>query len=588
MNVRFLLGPAGSGKTFRCLEEIRARLTADPLGPPLILLAPRQATYQLELQLLSGSGLAGYTRLQIVPFERFAAWLLEQLESPPRALLSEEGRVMVLRALLHQHHGDLTVFGTSSRAAGFARLLSRQLHELQQHRTTPEALRRAAEQIGGAGPLRDKLHDLAFLLERYRDWLARQNSPDAGTLIEQAIERLEDEARRDRSTLRLDGLWLDGAAELTPQELDLLAAIVPFCDEATLAFCLESEPVEDPSWLSTWAVIAQTYRRSRARLAAVEGCKISVEILGRGPHTTRFSCGRLPGVAAGAPRGRQGELFAGPEESLKAATEAASSLIGLLEANWTRPAATAVAVAGSGIALVRCDEPEQEAVAAAREILRFVHAGHRFRECAVLVRNLDTHHAGLRRVFTRYGIPFFLDRRESVAHHPLAQLTRGALHTVQFHWRLTDWFSALKSGLTSLTENEVDLLENAAIANGWEGGAWSRPLELADNPGLGRDCERCRERVMPAFLKLRDAIAGTPTGGQLAAAIRRLWEDLGVPDRMQEWTTAADARGEASGSAHQTVLEELTGWLEDLELAFREVALPLRDWLPILEAGLGS
>ena len=50
MRARFLLGPAGSGKTYRCLAEIRARLLEDPLGPPLILLAPRQATYQLELQ----------------------------------------------------------------------------------------------------------------------------------------------------------------------------------------------------------------------------------------------------------------------------------------------------------------------------------------------------------------------------------------------------------------------------------------------------------------------------------------------------------------------------------------------------------
>jgi len=35
VQVRFLLGPAGSGKTFRCLAEIRAALRAAPDGPPL-------------------------------------------------------------------------------------------------------------------------------------------------------------------------------------------------------------------------------------------------------------------------------------------------------------------------------------------------------------------------------------------------------------------------------------------------------------------------------------------------------------------------------------------------------------------------
>ena len=69
MQARFLLGPAGSGKTHRCLAEIRAELLKSPEGLPLLLLAPKQATFQLERQLLADGSLAGYTRLQILSFE---------------------------------------------------------------------------------------------------------------------------------------------------------------------------------------------------------------------------------------------------------------------------------------------------------------------------------------------------------------------------------------------------------------------------------------------------------------------------------------------------------------------------------------
>ena len=75
MRVRFILGPSGSGKTFRCLEEIRTALRADPSGPPLLLLAPKQATFQLERQLLADPGLTGYTRLQIFSFERLKRFI---------------------------------------------------------------------------------------------------------------------------------------------------------------------------------------------------------------------------------------------------------------------------------------------------------------------------------------------------------------------------------------------------------------------------------------------------------------------------------------------------------------------------------
>ena len=83
---------------------------------------------------------------------------------------------------------------------------------------------------------------------------------------------------------------------------------------------------------------------------------------------------------------------------------------------------------------------------AARAILKFVRAGNRYRDCVVLVRDLENYHKPLARAFRRCEIPFFLDRRESVAHHPLAELTRGALRTVAGDWRHDDWFAALKAG----------------------------------------------------------------------------------------------------------------------------------------------
>ena len=83
MQIRFLLGPAGSGKTFRCLAEIRDALRDSPEGPPLLLLAPKQATFQLERQLLAGPALSGYTRLQILSFDRLAGLILGEFAGSP-------------------------------------------------------------------------------------------------------------------------------------------------------------------------------------------------------------------------------------------------------------------------------------------------------------------------------------------------------------------------------------------------------------------------------------------------------------------------------------------------------------------------
>jgi ATP-dependent helicase/nuclease subunit B len=165
VQVRFLSGPAGSGKTFRCLAEIRKALSDQPEGPPLIFLAPKQATFQLERQLLADSSLKGYARLHILSFERLARFVFDRLNAALPEFLSDEGRVMVLRALLLRHEDELKLFRGSARRAGFAQEASRLLNEFQQHQVPPPKLRALAENKNLRPELRDKLRDLALLHE---------------------------------------------------------------------------------------------------------------------------------------------------------------------------------------------------------------------------------------------------------------------------------------------------------------------------------------------------------------------------------------------------------------------------------------
>ena len=70
-------------------------------------------------------------------------------------------------------------------------------------------------------------------------------------------------------------LWLDGFAEMTPQELTLLAALAPFCEKLTLAFCLDPEQTDaETSWLSIWSGIGKTWRQCSSRFSAPPGVEV--------------------------------------------------------------------------------------------------------------------------------------------------------------------------------------------------------------------------------------------------------------------------------------------------------------------------
>ncbi len=634
MQIRFLLGPAGSGKSFRCLTEMRQALSASPAGPPLLLVAPKQTTYGLERQLLAEPSLAGYTRLHILSFERLADFIFDQLQAPRPEMLNEEGRLMVLRGLLARKRDSLKLFRASARLTGFAQELSLALRELQRNRLTPESLHQLAEQVQDSEGLAYKLQDLAAMLQEYLDWLSRHQVQDADSLLMSVTEVLresgeqESKLKTQSTRLRVEGLWVDGFVEWSPQELDLLAALIPHCQQATLTFCLDRVPVENISWLSNWSVVRHGFEECKKRLESLPNAGWSVELLRRGPERTRF---------LNNPALQHLERFWAEPQPYEARTEQneaetqnldkqkdpgpRTSNLGPQTLNTARPrqlslefvselvqgpgskvaapqlvqslGAPLTAAPDEALRIAICANPEAEARLAAREILRHVRAGGRYREVTVLVRKLDGYHQALRRVLARYEIPFFLDRRESVSHHPLAELTRSALRTVAFQWLRDDWFAALKTGLVPAQPDEIDRLENEALARGWKGSVWQQSISVAGEPDLSEWLADLHRRIVPPFQRLALAIAtrqNKPTGLHLAEALRQFWKALEVERRLQAWAESDSSNSDfpIPKAVHATVWEQVNGWLENVELAFPTEPLTLREWLPILDAGLAS
>ncbi len=552
MRARFLLGPSGSGKSWRCVAGARRGLAVAE-GEPLLYLTPRQSTYQVERQILDEGGVEGFSRLQILSFDRLAEFLLSEFGAGTPRLLREEGRVMVLRSLLARHREDLELFRASARLRGFARQASDTLRELQRAGMTPSRLDDLAARCGGLGKTDAKLRDLARLSRAYAAWLGHQQLRDADALPGLAAEVL----RASGSGARFGALWLDGFAEFSQPELDLLTRLVPRCREATLAFNLDRALNEERPWLSAWATVHRTVRALLDRLSAQQGVEISVEWLDR--ETPHHRLARAPALRH---LERAWDAEAGSPRDL--------------------PLAEAAPEPGGQLCLLQCDRPEAEVIAAAREILRFVQSGGRFREAAVLVRGLPRFLAPIQRVFQACGLPFFLDRRAPAGHHALVELLRSALRTVAHGWLAEDWFAALKTGLVHDDPPAIDQLENLALARGWTGRHWLEPLRSAEQPEAAARAEAIRRCVIPPFAVLARQLSVPLAGPAFAQACREFLEGSGAARRVAAW--AADTEDPMPGA----VWEAMQNWLDDLTLAFAGHPLPTLEWIPVIEAGLAS
>lgn len=112
----------------------------------------------------------------------------------------------------------------------------------------------------------------------------------------------------------------------------------------------------------------------------------------------------------------------------------------------------------------------------ARQILKDTRDNQlRFQDIAILYR--DASYADLfESILPLYQIPFNIDTKRSMTHHPIMEMIRSLIEVIQSNWHINAMMRLLKTNvLTDQFKNSthlIDLLENFAIERGIYGKRW--------------------------------------------------------------------------------------------------------------------
>lgn len=555
MAVRFILGRAGAGKTEYCLQEAAGYFRRHP-DARLIIMVPEQATYQMEKAFAEKIDNTGFMGAEVLSFRRLAYRVFNEVGGAARSFIGDLGKRMILRRILAERRQDLHIFGAAANRPGFADHLSEALSECKMYKVTPEAMAFAGERYRGENAvLAAKLHDLsliyadftAFLQDRYLD-------PD------DFLTLLADKIKKSRY---LSGayIWLDGFVKFTPQQLDVLAELGKRAGRVTVSLCLDQESFkEPPAEGNVFFLPAQTLDRVVRKLTEA-------------------------GVPVEAPVFLDGDQ---PPRRF-----AAADLVHL-EQNFFRQPVRTFAGMPMGIRLLAAANRRAETEGAAREITRLVREkGYRYRDIGLLLRNLADYAPLIETIFADHDIPFFLDEKRTVMHHPLIELIRSALETVAGNWPTDAVFRFLKTDLTPVSRDEVDLLENFCLAYGIRGHMW-----LAEKPwGAGKQLAAgekehiekingIRQRAVQHLLNFHRAVQTGANVADYAQALYRLLTDLNVPDRLQAMSSAAIKRGSLDRAReHDQVFGGVIAILDEAVDALGTETLSIGEFAEILETG---
>ena len=497
--LKLVLGGSGSGKTTLLYQRIKARAQA---GGRSILLVPEQFTSSTEGRIYRelGDGLSGL--VESFSFTSLAEKILSTEGGAAVQTLSDAGRTVLVRRALEELQDNVHYYYRHRRSAAFCQMAAETIDELKSAGLSGQQLYTLAQNCGTES---GKLSELALIFQGYETLLAHTGM-DPADRLELAADRLEAALARGAlpEFLQEREVFIDEFDTFNAPKKRLMGAMLAALPTVTVALCDDGAPLQ-PGDLSLFSGAKQVAAQLR-QLARKNGAEVAV------PELLRK------------------DLRHQDAPALEAVTR-------LLETGRCEPVEQA-----EGLYLFAAPSREEEARATAGAIRRLMRRGVRCSKIAVVCRDISKYRAAVRYEFRMAGIPLYCDEpttpefsAPATAVRALLALARGA--------DLTEQLTTLaKTGLCSLTEEEVCALENYAYTWSPNAAAWREaftknpkgfgdiePTE-EDNANLAR-AEKARALLVGAVDTLRGKLRAA-NAEQMSRALYFCLKELGAEDQQ--------------------------------------------------------
>ncbi len=534
---KLILGRAGTGKTTAVLN----RLCEASRERPQVLLVPEQMSHETERALCAAGGPQINLRAEVLSFSRLANRIFQRAGGLGEEELEPGGRLLLMYRAVQGVASQLKVYGRPSRRPAFLTSLLATADELKSCRVLPELLVRVGEEA--AGPEGDKLRDLGLIFGEY-EALTAQTALDPRDRLTRAADRL----RTCRWGEGMD-FWLDGFTDFTPQQGELLRLLMAQAHSMTVTLtCDRLEEDEE-------GIFSPARRTAGALLRLARGEGISCEV----------------------------------EHLVTPASGKAEPLVHLERALFAQREPEPVSCGGA-VELFQASTLRSEVEWTAARILQLVREGGcRFRDIGVAARSYGDYRDLVESVFGRYGVPVFSSAMTDILEKPVLALVTAALETVAGGYRYDDVFRYLKTGLTGLSQEEVDLLENYVLKWDIRGSRWTQGKDWTWHPkGYGMKWTEEDRALLALVDGVRRRVAAPleglrknqdRTGRGQAVSLYTFLEDIGLPDRLKERVDLLLRRDRpALAEEYRQLWDILCGGLEQCALLLGDAPMELEEF----------
>lgn len=445
MALNLVLGSSGAGKTYylcnKMLQDIHERKIDN-----YIYIVPDQFTLETQKKMVNMHqniyGRAGIMNIDIASFTRLAFRVFEEQGVNSLSILDDTGKTLILRKVIEEHKGELTIYKDRSRMLGFITEMKSVISELYQYGIDVQGLEDIIGNIKGHNMTKGKLSDILFIYRKFREYVSEMTDKDVQYITKEEVLEELIKLVPVSDLIKNSSIVLDGYTGFTPVQLKLIGLLLEYSKDVT---------------------ISVTIRTDNLYLTNVGFKEIKEQELF---NMSKSTINSLIALA----NDRQIPVYEPMVISKRDGRHKDNQELDYLEKNVFEYTNAVYDGEVCNVEIYREKNPIDEAKCITDKIFDMMKKDKslRYRDFAVITGD-DSRMLTLSRYFKNANIPHFMDNKKSIIRNPFVETLRSVLEMIDTDFKYESVFRYLRCYMTNLVHEEIDLLENYCLATGIRG-----------------------------------------------------------------------------------------------------------------------
>lgn len=542
MGLRIIYGKPGSGKSEYCFYEIANQLKKEN---KIYMITPEQFSFTAEQKLMKAVNSHAVINAEVVTLSRMAYRVLNEVGGSTKTHLSKCGKAMLIYSILNRHKKELKFLGKSDENIDLA---MQAITEFKKHDITVQNLQEEIEKIEDTY-LKTKLKDITLIYQEFEKQIEGKyiEETDLLTILSKSIEETD--------LIQNSIIYLDEFAGFTKQEYEVIKEFVKLAKQVNITICTDDLNINtNPDidiFYSNKNTIAKIWN-------LVNENNFELEKPVHLQKQYRFKTEELQHLSD----------------------------------NINNYKSTKYEKNVENIELFLAQDPYSEIENVAKQITKLIrNENMRYKDIAIITKNIDEYSSLVRAIFPKYKIPVFIDEKRDVNQNIIIQYILALLEILNKNFSSETVFNYLKLGFSDMEPDEIFELENYCNKWGISQNKWKNDfiyeMEKEDKKQKIARYNELRKQIIEPLLALKEKINQNKTAENITKSLyeflqnQKIEEKITVKIKELEENSLLDLANEYIAS-YKIILD----LFDEIILVFGEDKTTIDQYSKILKVGL--